>query len=133
MGVEQVNGANQPVKTSGVSVSGENGHKLSKPEAQLANLLANLDGNRTLSRSDLAKLKKMPVNEQIKFINNALKGSGYQVANVYDGESGKTTKGVHWTSNGLFINFSKGGKTINVDQMGYTSGQSGHLGITYKK
>ena len=38
MGVEQVSNTKPAVKTNGVTVSGENGAKLSKPEEQLAKL-----------------------------------------------------------------------------------------------
>lgn len=129
MGVDRVAGA----KGTDVTLRGNNGAKLSKEETKVAELLAGLDGKVALSKSDLAKLKNMKPADQIKYINSALKGTGYKVADVYDSEEGTKTSGVHWTSNGVFINFSKGGKTIDVDQMGTTHGQNGHLGITYKK
>lgn len=133
MGVNHVGNAKASVKTVDVNVSGKHGKKLSKPEEQLAKLIAGLDGKGALSKSDLARLQRMKPDEQIRFINNALKGTGYKVANVYDNEADTTTKGVRWTSNGVFINFSENGKTINVDQMGQAPGKNGHLGITYKK
>ena len=129
MGVDRVAGA----KGTDVTLRGNNGTKLSKEEAKVADLLAGLDGKAGLSKNDLAKLKNMKPAEQIKYINSALKDSGYKVANVYDSEDGTTSPGVNWTSNGVFINFSKGGKTINADQMGSSQGQNGHLGIMYKK
>lgn len=129
MGVDRVAGA----KGTDVTLRGNNGTKLSKEEAKVAELLAGLDGKAGLSKSDLKKLQKMKPADQIKYINSALKNSGYKVANVYDSEDGTTSPGVNWTSNGVYINFSKGGKTISTDIMGNAPGKNGHLGITYKK
>lgn len=125
MGVEKV--SNIDVKTTGgLTVNGQNGKKLTKPEEKLAQVIANLDGKGELSKSDIEKLKKMKPEEQIKFLNNALKDTGYKVAKVYDGEAEETTEGVTWRSNGLFINFSKNGKTIYTD-----TGDTGFLGIRW--
>jgi len=131
MGVDQVRD-NSPIRTSGVSVMGNNGEKLTKEEAKLAQIIAGLDGKALLSRSDLTKLKQMKPAEQMAYINKALQGTGYKVAEVYDCEMDEKSSGITWTSDGLFINFSKGGKTINVDQMGSTGGNTGHLSITFK-
>ena len=129
MGVEQVNGAKPAVSTNGVTVSGENGAKLSKPEEQLAKLLSNVDGKAGLSKADIDKLKKMPVDKQIEYINNKLKalGSEYRIANVYDTESGDTTKGINYTKNGAFFNISVGGKPIVSDAQKGT----GHLSVKW--
>ena len=130
MGVENV--SNIDVKTTGgLTVNGQNGKKLTKPEEKLAQVIANLDGKGELSKSDIEKLKKMKPEEQIKFLNNALKDTGYKVAKVYDGEADETTEGVTWRSNGLFINFSKDGKTIETDIMGDAPGDNGFLGIRW--
>jgi len=123
----------ESVKPTNVKVRGNSGDsKLSKEEAKLAQVLAGLDGKGGLSIGDLEKLKKMKPSEQIAYVNKALKGTGYKVADVYNGEEDEKSSGITWTSNGVFINFSKGGKTINVDEMGASGGNAGHLGITYK-
>ena len=129
MGVEQVSNTKPAVKTNGVTVSGENGAKLSKPEEQLAKLLSNVDGKTGLSKADIDKLKKMPINKQIEYINNKLKaaGSNYKIANVYDTESGDTTKGINYTKNGAFFNISVGGKTVVSDAQKGT----GHLSVKW--
>lgn len=128
MGVEQVSNTKPAVKTNGVTVSGENGAKLSKPEEQLAKLLSNVDGKAGLSKADIDKLKKMPVDKQIEYINNKLAlGSEYRIANVYDTESGDITKGINYTKNGAFFNISVGGKTITHDGQKGT----GHLSVRW--
>ena len=129
MGVEQVSNTKPAVKTNGVTVSGENGAKLSKPEEQLAKLLSNVDGKTGLSKADIDKLKKMPIAKQIEYVNNKLKASGshYRIANVYDTESGDTTKGINHTKNGAFFNISVGGKTITKNKKKGT----GHLSVRW--
>jgi len=129
MGVKQV-GNNGPV-TSGVEIRGK-GQKLSKVEETLAKAIARLDGNSTLSKKDLDKLKNMKYEDQVKYVNNLLNGTGYRVANVYDCEMDETSPGISWTNYGVYINFSKGGKTIMSDIDGNTTGQTGHLGITHR-
>lgn len=121
-----------PIKTTGVSLSGNNGETIKSPQTKeqekLARAIANLDNREALSATDIEKLKKMPPEEQIKYLNNALKGTGYQIAQVYDAAEGENTPGVSFNSNGVFINYSKGGKTIY-----HNSPDNGHLSITYKK
>ena len=130
MGVENV--SNIDVKTTGgLTVNGQNGKKLTKSEEKLAQVIANLDGKGELSKSDIEKLKKMKPEEQIKFLNNALKGTGYKVAKVYDVEADETTEGVTWRSNGLYINFSKNGEPIETDINGDAPGDNGHLSIRW--
>jgi len=129
MGIKQV-GNNGPV-TSGVEIRGK-GQKLSKVEETLAKAIARLDGNSTLSKKDLDKLKNMKYEDQVKYVNNLLNGTGYRVANVYDCEMDETSPGISWTNYGVYINFSKGGKTIMSDIDGNTTGQTGHLGITHR-
>ena len=125
MGVENV--SNIDVKTTGgLTVNGQNGKKLTKPEEKLAQVIANLDGKGELSKSDIEKLKKMKPEEQIEFLDNALKDTEYKVAKAYDGEAGETTGGVTGSSNGWYINFSKNGKTIYTD-----TGDTGFLGIRW--
>lgn len=132
MGVENVSNKG-PVLGQGMSLRGANGSKLSKEETKLAQAIAGLDGKSPLTQEDLKKLQNMSPSEQIKYVNNKLNGTGYQVAKVYDSETEETSSGISWTSNGVAINFSKGGETIGVDQMGDSPAQSGHLSIFFKK
>ncbi len=127
MGVEQVNGANNQPRR--VIVTGENGTKLNKKEALVANILANIDGKAGFSKTDIDKLKKMPIDKQIEYVNNKLEalGSEYRIANVYDTESGDITKGINYTKNGAFFNISVGGKTITHDGQKGT----GHLSVRW--
>ena len=130
MSVENVSNTNVPTN-GGITVNGQNGKKLTKAESDLARVIANLDGKGELSKSDIEKLKKMKPEEQIKFLNNALKGTGYQVASVYDVEADETTEGVTWRSDGLYINISKNGETIKTDINGDAPGKNGHLSIRW--
>ena len=113
MGVEQVNSAsNQPKK---VIVNGENGTKLNRNEAQLAKILANVDGKAGLSRADMQKLQGMPYAQQVKYINDHLKaaGSKYRVASkVYDEGSGDYDKGIQRNNQGVSFNLSLNGTPI---------------------
>ena len=129
MGVDQVSNTRPAVKTNGVTVSGENGAKLSKPEEQLAKLLSYIDGKAGFSKTDIDKLKKMPIAKQIEYVNNKLKASGsnYRIADVYDTESGDATKGINYTKNGAFFNISVGGKPIVSDGQKGT----GHLSVKW--
>lgn len=130
MRVEKVSNTNGTTG-GGITVNGQNGKKLTTEEADLARAIANLDGKGGLSESDIKILKKMKPEEQRKFLNNALKKSGYKIAKVYYGEMDETTEGVIWRNNGLYINFSQGGKTITPDQMGDAPGDNGFLGIRW--
>lgn len=113
MGVDQVNGANgQPTR---VIVTGENGLKLNKNEAQLAKILANVDGKPRFSQTDMQKLQKMTYDQQVKYINNRLKSAGleYRVASkVFDEGSGDYNKGIQKNGRGISFNLSIGGIPI---------------------
>lgn len=120
-----------PIKTTGVSLSGNNG-KIRTPKTEeqdkLARAIANLDKKGDLSRADVEKLKNMSPEEQINYLNNALKDSGYKIAPFYDSETNETYSGINFTSNGVYINYSKGGKTIYDENP-----NNGYFGIEYKK
>jgi len=129
MGIE-VNGE---IKTTGLSFQGNNGDtvaakNLDKMQFAIADALRKLDGKGDLSKSDIKKFEKMKPEEQIKFLNNALKDTGYKIAPVFDSESGEKTSGLNFTDRGFFMNYSKNGKLITDD-----SKNAGHLGIFYQK
>lgn len=122
-----------PTKITNLTLGGNNGEVISKPQTKeqqsLARAIAQLDQRGDLSRADLQKLSKMKPSAQIAYLNSALKNTGYKIAQVRDCEDGELYPGVTCNSMGVFINYSKGGKTIEYD------GQPGigHFSIEYKK
>lgn len=124
--------AMDPVKTTGLTFNGNNGEAISTPKTEeqqkLARAIARLDQRGDLSKTDIEKLRNMSLEEQIKYLNDALKDTGYQIADVYDSEEDAYSPGVNFTSDGVFINYSKGGKPTDSEDPNL-----GHFAIRFKK